>query len=386
MEHFLFVIDSLQGGGAERVIVSLANKLSEIGYHVDILVCYSELMAYIPNSKVNVYNLSGKIIEKKIYTAVSQNSTVGNKTKKKKSVITLLHEGISERRDCYRRGKQLADFINANDIDTVVSFLTSSNILATIAKQYVGARIIISERCAPNESFLHERGSGWALRQYSRADAIVFQTIDAKMCYPKQIRNKGYVIPNPINPNLPLPYSGKRERTIVSFGRLASQKNLSMLIRAFAEVYKQHRDYQLKLYGNGPCRSELEELSRSLEIGDAVIIDDYKPNIHEIIKNSAMYVSSSNYEGISNSMLEAMAIGLPVICTDCPVGGAKLVIRDGVNGLLVAVGDEKALIEKMNCLIEDDEYAKSLGEHAVEIRNEYSIDAVVQMWLKVMER
>lgn len=98
-----------------------------------------------------------------------------------------------------------------------------------------------------------------------------------------------------------------------------------------------------------------------------------------------IHVSSSDYEGISNSMLEALAIGLPCICTDCPVGGAKMVIKNNINGILIPVGDQKALEQKMILLAENDELIEKLSQNAVKIRTKLSISNIADEWISFIE-
>ena len=97
-----------------------------------------------------------------------------------------------------------------------------------------------------------------------------------------------------------------------------------------------------------------------------------------------MYVSSSDYEGISNSMLEAMAIGMPVVCTDCPIGGAKATIKDGENGLLVPIKDADALYMGMKKVIEDKALADKLSHNAAKLRDELSLDKITDRWIELL--
>ena len=102
--------------------------------------------------------------------------------------------------------------------------------------------------------------------------------------------------------------------------------------------------------------------------------------MHEKMKSAVIYVSSSNYEGISNAMLEALAIGVPVICTDCPAGGARTYIQDGINGYLVPVGDEDALCEKLNELYRDKKIQDRFSEGSKRIRSDLSMEKIGAKW------
>ena len=107
-------------------------------------------------------------------------------------------------------------------------------------------------------------------------------------------------------------------------------------------------------------------------------------NVHEAVIKDAMYVNSSDYEGISNAMLEAMAIGMPVVCTDCPIGGAKATINNGENGLLVPIQNPEALASAMNRMIEDNELADKLSHNASQIREELSLDKITEKWMQLL--
>ena len=107
-------------------------------------------------------------------------------------------------------------------------------------------------------------------------------------------------------------------------------------------------------------------------------------NVHETIIKDSMYVNSYDYEGISNSMLTAMSFGMPVVCTDCPIGGAKATINNGENGLLVPIQNAEALANVMNRVIEDKELSDKLSRNASQIRNELSLDQITEKWMQLL--
>ena len=389
MKKILFAIDSLRGGGAERVISLLANQVSAWGYQTDILLAFDSDVEYYVDKDIRIYDINGKLIEheqcspkKKMEQKASapvQACTV------KKSPILRVRERISEYRDKRRRINNIVAFVNAGNYDVIVSFLTSTNELVGAASKRMSAKCIISERCSPVETVLTQKTGGWTLKQYAKVDCVVFQTEEAMACYPSRIREKGVVIPNPIKTDLPMPYVGERKKEIVSFGRLDKQKNLPMLISAFANVSKRYPEYTLHFFGRGQEKENLLGLIAELGLQEKVIIDDFAKNVHEIVRDAAMYVSSSDYEGISNSMLEALAIGLPCVCTDCPVGGARMAIEDGVNGLLVPIKDENALTNAIERIIQSEEFAEKLSKNAVKIRERWNIETITKKWLEVID-
>jgi glycosyltransferase involved in cell wall biosynthesis len=147
-------------------------------------------------------------------------------------------------------------------------------------------------------------------------------------------------------------------------------------------VHKSFPEYELHIYGEGEEKENLVEYITKKRITEKVFLDGFFANIHEEIKDAAMYVSTSNYEGMSNSMLEALALGIPTICTDCPSGGARMVITNGVNGLLIPVGDEKALIEAMFFLIENPKDSARMSINGEKIVDRLSEKKIVDKWEK----
>ena len=236
----------------------------------------------------------------------------------------------------------------------------------------------------------HRYGYYFIKKYYQRVDKIVFQTEDAKNTYPENIAAKGTVIFNPIKENLPERYTGERNKNITTFCRISYQKNLPVLVKAFSEVHKDFEDYRLCIIGNTQnaddekALRETEDLIEKLNLNDFVDFEPFSLNVHEKIIEDAVYVNSSDYEGMSNAMLEAMAIGMPVVCTDCPIGGASAVIKDGENGLLVPVGDVESLAEAIKSVISDKELSAKLSENAVKIKDELSLINIARKWMELL--
>ena len=272
----------------------------------------------------------------------------------------------------------------------VIAFLQPAIPIALLAARDLPNRVIVSERCDPHRLMKKRYGRKFIEKYYQRADAAVFQTEFARDGYPPNIAAKGTVIPNPIKSGLPEPFDGARRHIVSTFCRVSLQKNLPLLIEAFADFCRDFPDYRLRIIGD--CANEearqvdrqVEELVKTLGLADAVERLPFRADVHELIREDAMYVNSSDYEGISNAMLEAMAIGLPSVCTDCPVGGARATIRDGENGLLTPVGDAQALARAMKRVAEDPALSRKLSQNAVRLREELSLDAVAERWMKLL--
>lgn len=348
MKKILFVINQLGGGGAERVLTLLANKFSDEN-DVSILAVHNVKNKYEISEKINVIELDGcgestlEII-KKIRTIVKQ--------------------------------------IRPN---TIVSFEYHMNmkvLLAAFGMRKV--KIIVSERNDPAK-----KGGKFGYKQlrnllYKKADWLVCQTPDAKEYFPQNIQKKTVVIPNPIKSDLPRPWEGNRKREIVNFCRLNPQKNLKLLIDAFANFSSVYQDFSLVIYGDGELHDSLQQYIYEKGLKNKVKLHPAVSNVHERIKDAYMFVSSSDFEGLSNSMLEAMAMGIPTICTDCPCGGARMVIENGKNGLLTPVGDIDKLSAAMKWMAGNSKSSEKLGMEARKIRAKFSTEIIVGEWEKII--
>ena len=340
-----FITASLIGGGAERVIANLSNEMSSRGHEVTILLTSEMLIEYELDSRVKVVLVSNK--------------TNG-------SIKGRIH-----------RIKALRQFFVSHKDMYYISLLTDTNIFALLASIFTGIHLTISERNDPN------RYHAKVLRNivYLLAKKIVFQTEAAKACYSNRLQKTSVVIPNPLSKNLEEPYNGERRKQIVAVGRLEPQKNYELLLGAFERLTQDYSEYQLVIYGKGSLNEKLLSRAQEINIEDKVIFKGFSSNIWGKEKDSAMYVLSSDYEGMPNSLLEAMAVGMPVISTNCPIGGPAMVIESGFNGLLVPIGNKDELYNAMMTFASDEEYADRLGKEAIKIREKLAIGTVCDQWL-----
>ncbi len=251
--------------------------------------------------------------------------------------------------------------------------ITAGNICSSIP-------MIFSERHDPVHNPKAKADRLLRLISYHACDSIVFQTAGARDFFPPSIQQKGEIIANPIMEELPDARNKEGKPYIATFCKLDPQKNLSLLLRAFRRVSDKHPELRLAIYGDGDLLDQLQAESRQLGIHSRTDFHPHSLNVHEKISDCSMFVSSSDYEGQSNSMLEAMAMGLPCVCTDCPSGGARAVIDHGVNGLLVPVGDEIELADAICYLLEHPDEARQMGKNAYEIRNERKPEIIAKEW------
>lgn len=338
---------SISGGGAERFTVLLSKGLADKGYEIHLLTGAREK---------GEYQVADNVLRVILHTKKSFFS----------NSISLYH------------------YLTNNKIDICLAVGIYPNLVATLAKNFnLKTSIIISERNAPKHDLLSWKSKLLRKLLYWRADAYVFQTPGAKACYSKSIQKRSVVIPNPLKENLPV-RSNNPKKEIVAVGRLMPQKNYELLLSAFSKLCRQDVDYTLHIYGQGIYESHLRNYAKRLEIDNKVFFEGFKDDVHSCIKDSDIYVLSSDFEGLPNALMEAMAMGFPVVSTDCPPGGPRMLIEHGVNGLLVPVGDVATLFNAMLKLINNKELKDIMGKNATETLKKYYLNNIIDLWEKFL--
>lgn len=351
MRKLILVTNELSGGGAERVMSVIANDFVKRGIEVIFLVLKKTQGEYPLDPR-----------------------------------IKIIYKEQNKSRDILGQIRFVRYVMKRNPGATVLSFFTHQNLYSILASIGLKNRVIVSERNDPS----HSINGKWkkiirnVLYSCSLCDGVVFQTYGAAKYFPKKIQMKSTIIANPLKEGLPEKYDGVRKNTIVSFGRFEPQKNYEMLIRAFAEFVKMYSDYVLVLYGKGSQQHTLMELADDLSISEKVIFAGFSKNVHKEIIDAGIFVLPSNYEGLSNSMLEAMAIGLPVICTDCPPGGARMYIEHNKNGMLVPVGGTEELTKALKYMAENKQLAYRMGNEAYKVRYELDSKKICKQWESIL--
>jgi glycosyltransferase involved in cell wall biosynthesis len=345
-----FFIGSLYGGGAERVICNLASYLVQKGHKVEILT-----MSETKES----YDLDERVTTKSLLSLNNRKNKIWN---------VLI------------RFPRLWKYMRKTENDIYVVMLPKTTVMFLAFRWMTKAKVVAAERVDPAA---YSNTIGCLLKRYAhRADGFVFQTEDAKAWYGDAVKDcKTVIIPNAINPVfIRKPYTGEKRKVITGAGRLCEQKNFSLLIRAFAKISDDFPDYKLVIYGEGEKRDELESLVKELGLESRVAFPGYIQNIADEMEKNSMFVLSSNFEGMPNALMEAMALGLPCISTDCPCGGPRFLIQNGENGLLVPVGNVEKMALAMKKLLGDQDYASRLISAANEIKRRLAPEKIYGKW------
>lgn len=349
-------IGSLTGGGAERVTCNLANYLANKNFIVEVIT-----MSDVDDK----YKLDDRVKKISLINA-----------SERKNVIY----------DAILRYVRLGSYMKTQAVDCYVVMLPITIAMMLLQKRKTNAKIVASERNDPaSYSPVMQRVQKWLAK---RADGYVFQTEDAETWYGDAVNNcKTEIIPNAINQAfIREPYDGDKRKVIAGTGRLKDQKNFPLLIRAFAKIADQFPDYNLVIYGEGEKRQELENLIKEQNLEGRVSLPGNIQNIADEMEKNSMFVLSSDYEGMPNALMEAMALGLPCVSTDCPCGGPRFLIQARVNGVLVPVGEVDEMAEAMRKLLNNREYGMRLGKEARKIQQRLAPEKIYGEWEQFIAR
>lgn len=351
----IFVIPNLGSGGAERVISILSTSFADEDINVDIILMHNKEVAYPISKKVNIIYFDMDLLS----------------CPKRLSCKIM--------RDYFKKQKQEYKKV------VVIPFLDTCLKRTVISVAGLNIPVIACERNDP-----YQKGTGVMDRMkanlpYLMASYSVFQTTGALEYYYNRVQKKSTVIMNPLAMSENIKWNGIKSKRIVSVGRLEPQKNQLMLLKSFYSVHKEHPEYILEIYGEGSMREILQEKIYELQLEKCVFLRGHSSDIPKILEESFLFVLSSDYEGMSNALIEALAVGMPVVTTDHPCGGARMLVKDGENGILVPTGDAYAMANAINKLIESKNLAYKMGEKAYQIRERLSVKQIADQWTNVIK-
>lgn len=366
----LFNCLTTEKGGAERVISVLANEFARKD---DVVV-----LTLKKNVK-DAYKLDKRI--KRLYVDKTSYEH-DNKIRRMLRKISIV------------RLSKLRKIIVGENPDIIISFLPEPSLRLMFASKYSSKiRIIpkiISIRNDPEKEFSNPLMRFAMKRFYKDVDGMVYQTKDAKNYFKGIIKTTNQVIiQNPIDEKFLIKPKKDKERnnTVISVGRLEPQKNHELLIKAFGDIVNDvSDDYSLEIYGEGSRRDYLQGMIDEMGLSKKVFLKGKTDDIVSKLNDSKIFVLSSRYEGMPNALMEAMALGLPCISTDCPCGGPRSLTKNGENGILVKNGDKNALGRAISDLINDDKMRKILSRNALKIRKDNDVNTIVEQWYTIINR
>ena len=284
------------------------------------------------------------------------------------------------------RSFQIATFrrlIKQERPDLVLSFLTPYNMLVLLSTVGLKQKVVVAERTDPKRLLAGGKAGLW-LRDllYRRSDGILTQTEYAKSCYDKKFAGKTKVIYNPVtisDEQVGMALRTPKEHLFVTAGRLEPVKDQTTMIGAFAIFRQSHPDYRLVIYGEGPSRESLQKRIDDMGLQNVVILAGRTNDLWNKIARAEAFLLTSEYEGMSNALIEAMCLGLPAISTK--VSGSTDMIKDGVNGFLIDIRDKEKLADRMSLLADNKELQERMGCSTLKVYELVNKDIVSKEWI-----
>lgn len=351
-----FLIKALSSGGAERATVSLANYFSTHSDEVEIIT-FNGTDSFYP-------------LEKDVRVRSAQFDKIEQATSIKRLLGSI------------KRVFAIRNLVKAQGFDVLIGMsfaMTWYTVLATI---FTHTKSVGTERSNPYKykasklytflrKFFHLLTDGYVLQTRRAAEFFGNVKTERDIIIPNAIFNEAVYSLSPPN---------ERKKIICSAGRLIESKRFDLLIDAFAKIAKQVPGYMLMIFGEGEERAKLEEQIKNLDLEKRVVLFGATPEAVKLINHASVFVLSSDYEGMPNALLEALAMGVPCISTDCETGPAEL-IENGVNGILTEPGNCDELAEAMLKVIQNPELAKQFSENGRKLLQTNSIENISQIWL-----
>lgn len=351
--HAALLIGALGKGGSERVLVNLADFLVKNGHQVTMVTQYK---------KENEYPLNPEV--KRIISDITAEETAGNR------VINF-----------YRRFRKLRNTWKQEKPEVILSFIGKNNMMAILTSWFLHIPVVVSVRGEPTAEY-YTRWMQKASRFLFRfAAGIILQTGKSMEFFPQEVQRKAVVLNNPVDPMFFRErYRGERDKTIVAVGRVDENKNHKMLIDAFAGIAEQFPQYSLYIYGEGELREHLKQYTEDIGLAGRVFLPGNTDNVADAIYRSRIFCLSSDTEGMPNTLIEAMLMGLTVVATDCPCGGCAELISHQENGLLTPVRNASKMKENLHFLLNNLQIADKMGEKASGIQASYDPATIGKIW------
>ena len=351
VKKIVIVCDSLNAGGAERVIANLSNGLANRNINVTLVPLSNDTNCF--------YDINPNI---KIENMVSNGSAIVR---------------------FFKKLSKLCKFLKKSRQDIIVSFLPLSNIYCFLASKLTKTRYIVSERNNPLTDPKNKLLRFLKNISFDYSEGCVFQTSFARDCYPEHIRNKSSIISNPFVASKELLAGKNKYPRIVSVGRLTDQKNYPLLFSAFQLfILNNHQNFILNIYGEGVLKDQLVAAVSELGIENNVCFLGNDPNWLEKEIDASAFVLPSKYEGMPNALLEALCSGIPCVSTDCPIGGPLALKEKGFYLELTSIDDASEMCRCIELCLDESHINQSIQNK--EIAKLFSLDSIVDEWIELI--
>lgn len=356
----LIFISSLSAGGAERFCSNMANHWIGRGWEVTVVTNYGMAEDF--------YTLNSQV------KRIPMNLGIGSRN----LPMAMLNN--------WRRIRALRSILRSENAEIALSLLDQNNVLLALASYGLRrSKTIGSERIHPAQFPIPKLWGLLRRRTYGLLDAVVVLAEEtARWVEENTNARRIEVIQNPVvwpMDSLPpaVPPPRKTGFRLLAAGRLHPQKQFHLLIESFRQLAPEFPAWQLVIVGEGPERGRLQDLIRTSGFADRVLLAGRVGNIGDWYQAADVFVMTSLYEGFPNTLVEAMAHGVPVVSFDCDAG-PRDIIRPGIDGLLVPPGDMAALNTALRSLMGDGPKRASIAGRAAEVRDRFSMQRAIGKW------
>jgi len=345
------IIPTLNQGGAERVMSELGNQFHEMGHQVSFVLLVNGEDFYNIHPAIEIHRLG--------FSNSGRLNKIFNEAKLFLSLRKLLKK---------------------ESPDTVLSFGDKFNVFTILASRNLNLKVFVSDRSNPNK--IIPRLTGFLRKKtYPYATGIIAQTSLAKQVLLKKTNHQNIkVIPNPLKSIL-IEKKVVKEKIILSIGRLVPEKGQIFLIRALSKLDNQ--DWKVVILGDGLLKNDLEYEAKNLGVESRLVMPGAVKNVDEWLARASIFVLPSISEGFPNSLVEAMAAGLPVVSFDCNAG-PRDIINNNQNGFLIPLKAVEPLAEKIDELIRNPSLREELGRNAKEVNRAFEKRTIASLYLNFM--
>lgn len=371
-KHVLIFIPAIESGGVEKNAIIVANGLAEGGYPVTILYCRAmeqQLKKFDERVRLQAFP---------------------------RKQIPHINPRLT---DAYFMQKHLKEYLSTVDAKAAVLIAFQSASVAIGVCKRMGIRVICRLSNHPSaicyeKSMIRNLSEKLKLFTYKKADVIVANSKKLAEDFGAKVGRSVETIYNPVDigsiqekrkeplePEILQEADQYKGKLLVAVGRLTAQKDYDTLLQGFSR--SKHRDTMLWIIGEGARRPQIEQLAKTLGIEERVRLLGYQSNVYKYLQYATIYVLTSLYEGCPNSLIEAVAAGIPCIASDCLTGPGE-VLLNGEGGLLFPVGDADKLAECMDCFLDEPEYRSKLQEKAKENSNRFELEKTLDRYKQII--
>ena len=378
-KQIVVLINSLDGGGAERVVTTLLNNFLQ-NYECYLILMENKI-SYELDKRVNIISLGEK--------------------SNQSGIVKLLRLPIIS--------YKLSRVVKKHNFSQITSFLYRANYVNILAKYFSSHKCIISERIAPSSMYqdnsLSSKISKLLIKNlYNKSNIIipVSKAIENDLIENFGIDTKQNVIYNPYDieeikelSKQSIQHDIDKEKSIVTVGSLGKRKNHSLLIKAFSII--EDKEYKLYILGKGEEKSSLKNLVKDLGIDERVFFLGFDHNPYKYLSKCDIFVLSSNSEGFPNVLAEAMVCGCSAISTDCQSGPREILapnsdmtfqLKDKIEltkyGILTPINNVNKLQEAINLMINDQKLRKNYQKKSKKRANDFKIEIIIKQYEEIL--